>query len=101
MVRRCVHSHAHASTSTQAAAEDTAAQIKAGGGKAEAYALNVADHEQSAALLHKLRNDGGRIDVLINNGGCLGCKEGRGIGGNSLTRLTDFDFPPMHTIVIL
>ncbi len=35
---------------------------------AEAYALNVADHEQSSALLHKLQNDGGRVDVLINNG---------------------------------
>jgi hypothetical protein len=28
----------------------------------------VADNEQSTALLTKLRNDGGRIDVLINNG---------------------------------
>lgn len=52
----------------QEAAEGTAAQIKAKGGVAEAHALNVADHEQCTALLAKLRNEGARIDVLINNG---------------------------------
>lgn len=51
------------------AAEETAAIIKGKGGVCSAYALNVADGAQSAALVETLKAEGKRIDVLINNAG--------------------------------
>lgn len=51
------------------AAEETAAIIKGKGGVCSAYALNVADGAQSAALIDSLKAEGKRIDVLINNAG--------------------------------
>lgn len=51
------------------AAQGTAAQIKARGGEAEAYALNVADNSQITALVEELKAGRKRIDVLVNNAG--------------------------------
>ncbi|EKU21204.1 3-oxoacyl-ACP reductase, partial [Nannochloropsis gaditana CCMP526] len=51
------------------AAQGTAAQIKAKDGKAEAYALNVADNTQIVSLIEQLKREGKNVDVLINNAG--------------------------------
>jgi 3-oxoacyl-[acyl-carrier protein] reductase len=51
-----------------AAAEEVVAQIRAGGGSAEAVAFDVTDAQASGDALAKLL-DGGAIQVLVNNAG--------------------------------
>lgn len=44
------------------------AKITSKGGVAEAHNLDVSKNEDIVNLINTLRNQGGRIDVLINNG---------------------------------
>ncbi len=50
-------------------AEDTVAQIRAAGGKALAIEANVADDEQSCAMIDRIISEFGALDVLVNNAG--------------------------------
>jgi NAD(P)-dependent dehydrogenase (short-subunit alcohol dehydrogenase family) len=56
------------------AADDVAARIVAGGGKAESAALDVRDMAAFAALVDRVVADHGRIDMIFNNAGI-------GVGG--------------------
>ena len=49
--------------------EDSAAQVRALGRRAEAYGVNVADGESVAAGVKAIESDFGAIDVLVNNAG--------------------------------
>ena len=49
--------------------EDSAAQVRALGRRAEAYGVNVADGESVAAGVKAIEADFGKIDVLVNNAG--------------------------------
>jgi NAD(P)-dependent dehydrogenase (short-subunit alcohol dehydrogenase family) len=51
------------------AAEQAAAEVRAGGGLAEGHACDVADEERVAELVAEMRASHGGIDVLINNAG--------------------------------
>jgi NAD(P)-dependent dehydrogenase (short-subunit alcohol dehydrogenase family) len=51
------------------AAEETADLIVKSGGRAEAYACDVTQSDHIAALVAKIMNDHGRIDILDNNVG--------------------------------
>lgn len=46
---------------------DTVAEVERRGGKAVAVAVDHADNEQVAALFERIRNEQGRLDVLVNN----------------------------------
>ena len=50
-------------------AEDTAAAIRAAGGRAMAVAFDVADHEAVAAGVTEVEAELGAIDILVNNAG--------------------------------
>ena len=52
-----------------AAGEDAAAEIRAGGGSASAFAVDVADEEQVGTLVDHVVGRFGGIDILINNAG--------------------------------
>jgi len=54
-----------------AAAEETATLIRAAGGHASGYAVDVAEPAEVAALRGRLMADGGPIDVLVNNAGIV------------------------------
>jgi NAD(P)-dependent dehydrogenase (short-subunit alcohol dehydrogenase family) len=49
--------------------EETAEQIRSGGGQCEAMACNVADWNSVAALADRVQKTFGRLDVLVNNAG--------------------------------
>lgn len=49
--------------------EDSAAQVRALGRRAEVYGVNVADGESVAAGVKAIESDFGTIDVLVNNAG--------------------------------
>jgi len=49
--------------------EETAAKVKALGGRAETYAMDVADGAAVNAAVAKVAEDFGQIDVLVNNAG--------------------------------
>ncbi len=49
--------------------EDSAAQVRALGRRAEVYGVNVADGESVAAGVKAIESDFGAIDVLVNNAG--------------------------------
>lgn len=51
--------------------DDVVAQIVAAGGKAKAYALDVAAKDQVEAVVAGVVADFGRLDVLINNAGLM------------------------------
>ncbi|QRY78708.1 SDR family oxidoreductase [Pseudomonas sp. PDNC002] len=53
------------------AAQSLAAQITAAGGKARAFAADVADEEDVLRLFREVDNAFGRLDVLVNNAGIL------------------------------
>jgi len=51
--------------------ENVAAEIRASGGKARAYAVDVADSKAVAAAAEKILADAGRVDILVNNAGIV------------------------------
>ena len=51
------------------AATDTVTEIVAGGGKAEARLLDVADPEKAMAAIAEIHTSKGRLDILVNNAG--------------------------------
>jgi all-trans-retinol dehydrogenase (NAD+) len=55
----------------EAAAEDTAAVIRSAGGRAAGYAVDVTDLAAVADLRRRVNQDGGPIDVLVNNAGVV------------------------------
>jgi NAD(P)-dependent dehydrogenase (short-subunit alcohol dehydrogenase family) len=55
----------------RAAAEEVAAEIKAGGGEAVANFADVSDYEAAGEMIEQAINTFGRLDVLINNAGIL------------------------------
>ncbi|KAJ8023639.1 17-beta-hydroxysteroid dehydrogenase 13 [Holothuria leucospilota] len=61
--------------------EETAAQIKAEGGTAYTYTVNVTDKEMVKETAKKVRSEVGVVNILINNAGIL--------MGQSLLDLTD------------
>lgn len=65
-------------------AKDTAAEIKATGGKAGAYACDVSDQKQVIKIVEAIKADGA-IDILINNAGIAH------IGNVELTTEEDID----------
>ncbi|MGW6747353.1 3-oxoacyl-ACP reductase [Streptomyces sp. NPDC055006] len=52
-------------------AEEVAAEIRAAGGQAVAHLGDVADHEQSRALVQLAVDTYGKLDILVNNAGIL------------------------------
>jgi 3-oxoacyl-[acyl-carrier protein] reductase len=52
-----------------AAAEEAAAELRAGGGEAFAVCCDVADEAQVAAAMTRVASEHGGIDILINNAG--------------------------------
>ena len=52
-----------------AAAEKVAAEIRAAGGRATAWAMNVCDSAQVNDVAKKIAADAGRIDIWVNNAG--------------------------------
>lgn len=50
-------------------AEEAAASIRAGGGKASPIAFDVAEPNQVEEAFRKIREEHGRVDILINNAG--------------------------------
>ena len=50
-------------------AEETLAEIRAYGVKAEAYASDAADFEAAHAVVSEILGEFGRIDILVNNAG--------------------------------
>ncbi|MBC2906958.1 3-oxoacyl-ACP reductase [Streptomyces cupreus] len=52
-------------------AEETAAEIRAAGGRALAHAGDVADFQQAARLVGSAVEEFGRLDILVNNAGIL------------------------------
>ena len=48
---------------------DLVAELRSGGGRAEAYPADLALPEECEALLERLRERGTRVDVLVNNAG--------------------------------
>ena len=54
------------------AAEETAAQIRAGGGDARAFAVDISNAAQTAALFEQLLAAYGRLDAAFNNAGLGG-----------------------------
>ena len=66
----CLAHHSHAIIATDINAEgarETAAQIQAAGGEAEAHSLDITSEDQVRAFSEKIA--GRRVDVLINNAG--------------------------------
>jgi NAD(P)-dependent dehydrogenase (short-subunit alcohol dehydrogenase family) len=53
-------------------ARETVSEIEAGGGRAHARAVDVANEEETQALARWTRDELGRIDVLVNNAGIAG-----------------------------
>lgn len=51
------------------AADDTVAEIRAGGGTAEAYRASVDDYDQNAAMVAEVEADLGAIGILVHNAG--------------------------------
>jgi NADP-dependent 3-hydroxy acid dehydrogenase YdfG len=54
---------------TAAKVEAVAAEVRAAGGEARAYALDVADAQAVQAMAEAVVREHGRIDVLVNNAG--------------------------------
>jgi len=50
-------------------AEKVASEVRAGGGKAWSYAVDVADPKAVAAAAEKILQDAGKVNILINNAG--------------------------------
>ena len=49
----------------------TVAGIEASGGRAVAWAANVATEKEVVALFRKIRSELGRLDILVNNAGII------------------------------
>jgi NAD(P)-dependent dehydrogenase (short-subunit alcohol dehydrogenase family) len=55
--------------SSEAAADATAAEIRASGGEAAAFQADIADRSAVNAMVDAVARDLGRIDILVNNAG--------------------------------
>lgn len=55
--------------SASSAAEQTLAQLRGLGVKAEAYACNIADYAQTEQAFRAIMQDFGTVDILVNNAG--------------------------------
>ncbi|MYE22753.1 MAG: SDR family oxidoreductase [Gammaproteobacteria bacterium] len=53
----------------KAAADDTVAEIRTGGGTAVAYGASVDDYDQNAAMVAEVEADLGAIGILVHNAG--------------------------------
>lgn len=53
----------------KASAKDTVAEIRAGGGTAEAYHASVDDYDQNAAMVAQVEEELGAIGILVHNAG--------------------------------
>jgi NADP-dependent 3-hydroxy acid dehydrogenase YdfG len=51
--------------------EALAARIEGDGGRALAVATDVSDEEQARRLIHRARDELGRLDILVNNAGLM------------------------------
>ena len=68
-----------------AAAETAAAQIRAGGGQAQAHAVDVSQQESVRAVVAAVMATEGRVDMLVNNAGIAH------VGTAETTTEADFD----------
>jgi NAD(P)-dependent dehydrogenase (short-subunit alcohol dehydrogenase family) len=55
-------------------AESAVAEIRSGGGRAAAYAADVADYEAARAMVDQVARELGRLDILVNNAGYVSRK---------------------------
>jgi len=55
--------------------EETAAEIRAAGGRARVLPADVGDERQVAALFDTIRNEFGRLDILVNNAGTTAAQD--------------------------
>lgn len=55
----------------QAAVDDTVAQVREAGGRAEGYVVDVTSRPSIDAMVQAVREKHGRIDVLVNNAGIV------------------------------
>lgn len=69
------------------AADETAASIRAAGGTAEAFQLDVTDRDQVFAVVKAAANRFGAIDVLVNNAGIVGLAKIEEISDSEFDRL--------------
>ena len=53
----------------KSAAEEVAKAIQAKGGKAHAFAVNVADNKQTKDVVAAIAQQAGRVDILVNSAG--------------------------------
>ncbi len=70
-------------------AAETAARIKAAGGKGEAILVDVCKGQDVKALVRRVEQDHGRADILVNNAGILVRGEVRTLTDAEWTKLRD------------
>src|SRR5690606_6227690 len=78
-----------------ASCEETAALVSAAGGKALAYAGDVADQATFAALCQQFAQQGGRIDAIVNNAMILKYGPVEAVVQDSLTAMLAVGINPL------
>ena len=74
--------------SSPARATETAKQIKADGGRADGFALDVSNRADCNAVAKRIADDIGRVSILVNNAGIT---RRSGIGGDADTVAREWD----------
>jgi NAD(P)-dependent dehydrogenase (short-subunit alcohol dehydrogenase family) len=83
-----------------AAAQESAMDIRAGGGQATAFACDVADEDRVGSVVAEVVTHLGGIDILINNAGLHSAEYGQPMGVLGLSKLRRlFDVNVMGVIV--